>query len=130
MKRVVNDTYINNVIMIGNVGRIGEIKELSGGLKKLDVSLVTEKKEKGGEPKATWHNLSFWGKSAEIQKEWLSQGDKIYIEGELDVWSYEKDGVKKSYTSINVNRSRFISLSKGRADDGSETRDNAEDIPF
>ena len=57
---------VNKVILIGNLGKDPEIKELDGGKIFAKLSLATNEKYKG-ESKTTWHNIVVWDeKKAEI----------------------------------------------------------------
>jgi single-strand DNA-binding protein len=48
-----------------------------------------------------FHNVVLWGKLAEIAGEYLSKGQKVYIEGRLQTRSWEgQDGSKRYTTEI------------------------------
>lgn len=98
---------LNKVILIGRLGKDPEIRSTSGGKSVANVGLATDEsyKNKDGEKikKTEWHNLVIWGPSVEnFVQPYLHKGDMVYIEGKLQTRSWEKDGVKKYTTEINV----------------------------
>lgn len=73
----------NKVTLIGNIGQNPEVKELNGGNKLAKFSLATNEtyRNKAGE-KVTdtqWHNLTAWGKTAEIVEKYVKKGSEIAI---------------------------------------------------
>ena len=95
---------MNKAILIGNVGKKPEIHKFDNGTV-ATFSLATNKtyKNKAGEKvtETTWHNIKFWGKTAEIVEKYVNVGDKLSIIGEIQNRSYEKDGDTKYITEIN-----------------------------
>ncbi|MCE2962154.1 MAG: single-stranded DNA-binding protein [Chitinophagales bacterium] len=100
-------TIKNSVRLIGNLGAAPTIVNTDKGLKIARVSIATsdyyynDKKEKVTE--TYWHNLVFFGKSAENAEKLLKKGSELAIEGKLVSRSYEKEGAKKYVTEIVVN---------------------------
>ena len=98
----------NKVTLIGNLGQNPEVKELNGGKKLAKFSLATNEtyRNKAGE-KVTdtqWHNLTVWGKTADIVEKYLKKGSEVAIEGKLLNRNYtDKEGVKRYVTEIQVN---------------------------
>lgn len=98
----------NKVTLIGNIGQNPEVKELTGGKKVAKFSLATNEtyKNKAGEKitDTQWHNLTAWGKTAEIIEKYVKKGSEIAIEGKLLNRNYtDKEGVKRYVTEILVN---------------------------
>ena len=98
----------NKVQLIGNVGQDPEIKIIEGGKKLAKLVLATNEvfyNEKGDKVTDTqWHNVSAWGKTADIIEKYVSKGKEIGIEGKLTHRSYEdKDGNKRYVTEVVVN---------------------------
>ena len=98
----------NKVTLIGNLGQNPEVKELNGGKKLAKFSLATNEtyRNKAGE-KVTdtqWHNLTVWGKTADIVEKYLKKGSEVAVEGKLLNRNYtDKEGVKRYVTEIQVN---------------------------
>lgn len=98
---------VNKVILIGRLGQDPEVKYTPSGAAVANLSLATDEsyKDKQGEKqkKTEWHRLTVWGNSVEAYVQpYLHKGDLIYVEGKLQTRSWEKDGVKKYTTEINV----------------------------
>lgn len=97
----------NRVQLIGHVGQEPEIKTLDGGKKLAKITLATnevyynDKKEKITDTQ--WHNLTAWGKTAEIIENFVEKGKEIAIEGKLSyrVWE-DKNGEKRYATEITI----------------------------
>lgn len=92
---------LNMVILIGNLGKDPELKYLSTGSAVCEFSVATSErwkdKEGNKQEKTEWHNIVLWGKLAEIAKEYLHKGSKVFIEGRLQTRSWEKDDGTKAY---------------------------------
>ena len=97
----------NKVTLIGNLGQNPEVKELNGGKKLAKFSLATNEtyRNKAGE-KVTdtqWHNLTAWGKTADIIEKYLKKGSEVAVAGKLLNRNYtDKEGVKRYITEIQV----------------------------
>lgn len=98
----------NKVQLIGNLGKVPEIKNTDSGKKLAKFSVATNEvytNNKGEKVKETqWHNLVAWGKLAEIAEKYLDKGSEVVIEGKIITKDYlDKDGNKKYTTEIQVN---------------------------
>lgn len=93
---------VNKATVLGNVGRDPEIKTTSGGLLIATFSIATSYKAKDRDEKTEWHNITAFGRTAEIVRDYVKKGSKIYVEGRLDTQTWEKDGHKNYRTSIIV----------------------------
>ena len=105
----------NSIRLIGNLGQNPEVKETTNGKKLAKFSVATNESyrdENGKEVKETmWHNLTVWGKQADIAAKYLKKGSEVAIEGKLsNLNCTDKDGVKRYVTDIEVNE--FIMLGK------------------
>jgi single-strand DNA-binding protein len=111
---------VNKVILLGNVGKDPDIKVLPSGQPVANFGLATSERYKDQQgnfqEKTEWHNLTAYGKLAEIVRDYVKKGNKLYAEGRLTTRSWDdKESGKKVYrTEIVVND---ISLLSGRGDD-------------
>jgi single-strand DNA-binding protein len=108
-------TVDNRVQLIGFLGQEIELKEIAEGKKVAHVSMATHEFRKGESGKremlTTWHNLTAWGKNAEVMAKIFTKGQRLYVEGKLAYREYiGKDKVKKQTTEIVV--SDFKKLEK------------------
>ena len=112
---------VNKVILLGNVGKDPDVKFLPSGQAVANFSLATSErfKDKGGEwqDRTEWHNLTAYAKLAEIIRDYVKKGAKLYVEGRIQTrsWDDPKSGEKKYRTEIIVGE---ICLLSGRGDDG------------
>lgn len=136
---------INKVILIGNVGQQPEIRTIPSNSKTVaNLSLATSeswKDKQTGEQKesAEWHKIVFYDRLAEVVRDYVNKGSKIYVEGKLKTRTYEKDGVKHYVTEIIANEMQMLD-SRGSAPDKPQSApqpatqnmpdDFDDDIPF
>jgi single-strand DNA-binding protein len=112
---------VNKVILLGNVGKDPEIKVLPSGQPVANFSLATGERFKDQQgnfqERTEWHNLTAYGKLAEIVRDYVKKGGKLYAEGRLTTRSWDdKESGKKVYrTEIVLND---ISLLSGRGEEG------------
>jgi single-strand DNA-binding protein len=112
---------VNKVILLGNVGKDPEIKFAATGNAVASFSIATSErfKDKNGEwqDRTEWHNLVAFGKLAEIIRDYVKKGSKLYVEGSLRTqsWDDKTSGQKRYKTEIVLND---ISLLSGRGEEG------------
>lgn len=95
----------NYVNLIGRLGSDPELKSTeNSSYAKTSLATSEKYKDKAGEKKEVteWHNLVFWGKSAEIAEKYLKKGSLIDVTGRIKTRSWEKDGQKNYITEIHV----------------------------
>lgn len=106
---------VNKVILLGNVGKDPEIRSTAGGTMVASFSIATTERQKDASgnwtDKTEWHNLVAFTKLAEIVRDYVKKGSKLYIEGRLNTRNWEdKDTKKKVYrTEIIVNDLSLLS---------------------
>ena len=93
---------VNKVLLLGNVGKDPEIASTNGGTLVAKLSLATSErfKDKQGEwqDRTEWHNLVAYAKGAEILRDYVHKGSKLYVEGRLTTRSWDdKESGKKIY---------------------------------
>lgn len=100
---------MNHVILIGNVCKDAEIRNLDNGVKVASFSLATSEggytKQDGTEvpEKTQWHNIVAWRGLASLAEKVVKKGEKITVVGSISYREYEKDGVKVRATDIIAN---------------------------
>lgn len=95
---------LNKVILVGRLGADPKINEKKVATIKVATSKRAYKTADGTQiPERTeWHNCSFFGGLADTAVKYLKKGDMVYLEGELQTTSYEKNGDKRYYTCVAV----------------------------
>jgi single-strand DNA-binding protein len=112
---------VNKVILLGNVGKDPEIRSTQGGTIVATFSIATTDRQKdpqgNWQDKTEWHNLVAFQRTAEIVRDYVKKGHKLYVEGKLTTrsWDDKESGQKKYKTEIIVND---LSLLSGRGDEG------------
>lgn len=112
---------VNKVILLGNVGKDPEIRVLPSGQPVANFSIATSERFKdqqgNSQERTEWHNMTAYGKLAEIVRDYVKKGSKLYAEGRLTTRSWDdKESGKKVYrTEIVVGD---ISLLSGRGEEG------------
>lgn len=95
---------VNKVILIGNVGKDPEIRNLENGVKVANFPLATTeiyKKDGNRMEQTEWHSIVLWRGLAEVAEKIVKKGSQIYIEGKLRTRSWEdKDKIKRYSTEI------------------------------
>jgi len=110
---------VNKTILLGNVGKDPEIKSTNGGTLVASFTLATADryKDKQGEwqEQTEWHNLVAYARGAEIIRDYVKKGSKLYVEGKIKTRSWEdKDSGKKVYrTEIIVGDISLLSSNDG-----------------
>lgn len=98
---------LNKVMLIGNVGKDPEIRYTDTGICTASLSLATSTPgytlQNGTHvPERTeWHRIMLWQGPARICEQYVSKGDKLYIEGQLRTRSYtDKKGITRYITEV------------------------------
>ena len=102
---------MNKVFLMGRLGNNPEVKTANGQqLAKFSLATTETYKDKLGEKKeqTEWHNITVWGKLAEVAGKYLTKGSQVLVEGKICNKNYEKDGEKKYYTEILASSFQMI----------------------
>lgn len=106
---------INKVILLGNLAADPEYRVLQNGTSGMTTCSIatneTYKDQQGQYQERTeWHRLVFWGKLAEVARDYLRKGVLIYVEGKLRTRSYDdKQNIKHYVTEIQVTDLQLLS---------------------
>lgn len=100
--------YLNKVMIIGNIGKDPEYKNLQNG-KVANFSIATTRrwKDNNGETKeqTDWHSIVVFGKMVDtMQNLHICKGTSLYVEGEIHnrSWTENTTGLKRYTTEIQV----------------------------
>lgn len=94
---------VNKVILLGNCGKDPDIRTTPGGVMVGNLTLATSERGKDKQETTEWHTLVTFGRTAEIVRDYVKKGAKLYVEGRIQTRSWEKDGQKHYRTEIVVN---------------------------
>jgi len=116
---------LNKVMLIGNLGKDPEVRFTASGQAVASFSLATSEKFKGKsgemEERTEWHNITLWGKLAEIAGEYLSKGKTIYIEGRLQTRKWQDKSGNDRYTTDIVGDKMQMLSAKGERSGGGDS---------
>jgi single-strand DNA-binding protein len=114
---------VNKVILVGNVGKDPETRQMPGGGAVVNLTLATSEswKDKNTgqqQEKTEWHRVVFFNRLAEIVGEYVRKGSKLYIEGSLRTRSWEQDGVTRYATEIVAGEMQMLDSRGGSGESG------------
>lgn len=120
--------YFNKLILMGNVGKDPETKDVKGRmLVKFPLAV-----SRGKEEPAMWIDCDIWGKQAEIANEYIVKGMPVMVEGALNVRNIKGDDGYKTFISCSVYNFQMLG-SKAAAGKQRQTKieePKIEDVPF
>lgn len=95
---------INKVILIGNLGQDPDTRFTAQGSAVTNLNLATDESYKDKQtgqmvPKTEWHRVVLFNRLAEIAKEYLKKGSKVYIEGRLQTRKWQDQSGQDRYTT-------------------------------
>src|ERR1039458_7905549 len=108
---------VNKVILLGNVGKDPEIRSTGGGTMVANFTLATSDRfqdaQGNWQDRTEWHNLVAFKRTAEIVRDYVKKGTKLFVEGKIQTrsWDDKESGAKRYRTEIIVND---LSLLSGR----------------
>jgi single-strand DNA-binding protein len=125
---------LNKVMLIGYAGADSEMKFTAAGIPVANFSLAVKEvyKNGGGEKKTNtlWIRCVAWRRWAEIVGEHVTRGKFLFVEGRLQLRSYEdREGRKRNVTEVVVTTLRFLGPPKnGNGAKAAESSKAAEPV--
>lgn len=113
----------NKVMLIGNLTRDPEVRYTPKGSAVCDMAIAVNRRylTESGErqEEVTYLDIVLWGKQAELAGQFLAKGRSVFIEGRLqmDTWEDKATGQKRSKIKIVAENMQFLD-SKGGAGGG------------
>ena len=102
---------MNKIILLGRLTREPEARTTPTGKTVVVFSLAVDRPYKGrdGKTEADFINIVTWNKTAELVGTYVHKGERLLVEGRLQIRSYEgKDGQKHYVTEVVSDRMEFI----------------------
>ena len=119
---------MNKIIISGRLVRDAELGFIGAtGTPKMTFSLAVERayqKDKNNK-KVDFVNCEMLGQHTEKLVQYVTKGKSILVEGELNIDQYEKDGEKRSFTKVKVDRLEFLS-----GNNNTENKANTNTLEF
>jgi len=133
---------LNKIMLIGNVGTDPEMRFTPSGSPVTSFRVATNRSytSANGERKqeTEWFTVVAWKKQAESCNQFLTKGQRVYVEGSLRTRAWEgRDGQKRTTLEIIANRVLFLDRQAVASMPGEEVAEPAEgeeiepdDLPF
>lgn len=95
---------VNKVIIIGNLGQDPDVRTMANGNLVAGLSVATDESYKDKQtgqtvPKTEWHRVIFNQRMAEICRDYLKKGSKVYVEGRLITRKWQDQSGADRYTT-------------------------------
>ncbi len=97
---------LNRATILGRLTRDPDVRTTPSGLTVTNIGVATsrvwtDKSTGTRQEKPEYHNIVLWRRLAEIARDYLKKGTRVYIEGRLETRDWTgQDGVKRYRTEI------------------------------
>ncbi len=128
---------VNKAIIIGNLGRDPETRDLPSGQKVANLRVATSEQwtdRASGEKRerTEWHTVSVFDQNAARYAEsYLRKGDKVYVEGRVQTRKWQdQNGADRYSTEIVLNAigGQLIGLSSGAQDEQTSNTSSTQEL--
>jgi single-strand DNA-binding protein len=103
----------SRVVLVGNLGRDPEMRYSQNGTPITNFTIAVNRRRRGidgnFQDETDWYRISLFRQQAENAAEWLRKGNKVLVEGQLQIRTFTgQDGIER--TSVEVNADSFMNL--------------------
>tara|TARA_B100000780_G_C20976233_1_gene389930 strand:- start:300 stop:779 length:480 start_codon:yes stop_codon:yes gene_type:complete len=116
---------VNKVILVGRLGRDPEERYTANQQPICSYAVATSRrykdKEGNTQEQTEWHNISMFGKLAEIGNQYLKKGSQVYLEGRLQTNKSEKDGQTRYFTQIVADQMTMLGSKDSGGSSGNDS---------
>lgn len=125
---------LNKVMIMGNLTRDPEVRYTPKGQAVVDIGLAVNRRykvENETREEVTFIDVTFWGRSAEVIGQYMKKGRPLYVEGrlQLDSWEDKATGQKKSRLKVIGDEFQFLGGRDGGAPAGGGEEDEGQARP-
>ncbi len=112
---------LNKVMLIGNLTRDPELRYTPKGTAVADITLAINRiwnnEQNVRQEETIFVEVTLWGRQAELAQQYLSKGRLAYIEGRLqmDTWDDKETGKKRSKLKVIGETLQFLPDGKGNS---------------
>ena len=119
---------MNIAILMGRMTRDPELRYTSSGKAYANFTLAVQKTK----DEAEFIDCIVWEKTAETIAEYFRKGNRILIQGRLNVSSYEQNGEKRKSTKVQIFSFEFVdNKNSGNSQNNNNYEDDEdESFPF
>lgn len=110
---------LNKVMIMGNLTRDPELRYTPKGTAVADVGLAVNRRVPDGSgnwtDETTFIDVTLWGRQAELAQQYLTKGRGCFIEGrlQLDTWEDRESGKKRSKLKVVGENLQFLPDGRG-----------------
>ena len=114
----------NKVILLGNLTRDPEVRYTPKGTAVTELGMAVNRvyTAENGEKReeTTFVDVTLWGRTAEIAGEYLKKGRPVFIEGrlQLDTWDDKQSGQKRSKLKVIGENMQMLGAPRGGGSGG------------
>jgi single-strand DNA-binding protein len=114
----------NKVILLGNLTRDPEVRYTPKGTAVADLGLAVNRTytADNGEKReeVTFVDVTFWGRTAEVAGEYLKKGRPVFVEGrlQLDSWDDKQSGQKRTKLKVIGENMQMLGAPRGAGGGG------------
>ena len=116
----------NKVILLGNLTRDPEVRYTPKGTAVTDLGLAVNRTytADNGEKReeVTFVDVTFWGRTAEVAGEYLKKGRPVFVEGrlQLDSWDDKTSGQKRTKLKVIGENMQMLGSPRGAGSGGGD----------
>jgi single-strand DNA-binding protein len=116
----------NKVILLGNLTRDPEVRYTPKGTAVTDLGLAVNRSytAENGEKReeVTFVDVTFWGRTAEVAGEYLKKGRPVFVEGrlQLDSWDDKQSGQKRTKLKVIGENMQMLGAPRGGGTGGGD----------
>ena len=132
---------MNSLIIKGRLTSDPELKNTSNATEYCDFTVAVDRYAgKDKEKETDFIPCRAWRQTAVFVQQYFKKGQEILVGGEIRFDKYEKDGEKRTYSFVQVNRVEFCGGKKDNSQPNANAPQNAnfeamqpitsEDLPF
>jgi single-strand DNA-binding protein len=113
---------LNRAMLIGNLGADPEIRSSQNGQTIATLRLATtdtwQDKQGGRTEKTEWHRIVAFGRLAEIARDYMRKGHRLYVEGRIQTRNWQDQQGQTRYTTEIVALSVLMLSARGEGESG------------
>lgn len=127
---------MNNIVLLGRLTKDADIRSTQSGKVVASFTLAVDRPyTQNGKKEADFIACQIWGKSAEVLGKSVHKGQRILLEGRLQIRQYtDKNGNKRTAAEVVADRFEFIERKEQTEPQGMENFGQQmpfdEEIPF
>lgn len=127
---------MNNIVLLGRLTKDADIRSTQSGKVVASFTLAVDRPyTQNGKKEADFIACQIWGKSAEVLGKSVHKGQRILLEGRLQIRQYtDKNGNKRTAAEVVAERFEFIERKEQTEPQGMENFGQQmpfdEEIPF